>query len=131
MRKHLVLVVLFCAGAFAQNQQAPAPANNSAGIVARTTKAVNYRRSGEAAKIDFRGTELMQQASGEAKVESKNNRVEIDAKFDTLEDATKFGLEYLTYVLWAVSPQGRAVNLGEIVLKNGNGHVKAITDMQT
>jgi outer membrane protein OmpA-like peptidoglycan-associated protein len=129
MRRHLILAVLFCAAALAQTQ--PAPAGNSAGIVSRTTKAVNYRRSGGATTIDFRGTELMQQASGEAKVESKNNRVEIDARFDTLEDAAKFGLEYLTYVLWAVSPQGRAVNLGEILLKNGGGHVKAITDMQT
>jgi outer membrane protein OmpA-like peptidoglycan-associated protein len=73
----------------------------------------------------------MQSASGEAKVESKSTRMEIDAKFDNFEEATKFGLEYLTYVLWAVSPQGRAENLGEIVLKSGIGHVKAITDMQT
>jgi outer membrane protein OmpA-like peptidoglycan-associated protein len=48
-----------------------------------------------------------------------------------IDEATKFGLEYLTYVLWAVSPEGRAVNLGEVVLKNGAGEVKAITDMQT
>jgi outer membrane protein OmpA-like peptidoglycan-associated protein len=73
----------------------------------------------------------MTSASGEAKVESKSNRIEIDAKFERFDEATKFGLEYLTYVLWAVSPQGRAVNLGEISLKNGSGHVKAITDMQT
>ena len=99
--------------------------------VSRTTKALNYRRAGGATRIDFRGTELMQSAVGEAKVESKSNRLEIDAKFQGLEDATKFGLEYLTYVLWAVSPQGRAVNLGELALKNGSGQVKAITDMQT
>jgi outer membrane protein OmpA-like peptidoglycan-associated protein len=92
---------------------------------------VNYRRAGGAAKIDFQGTELMQQGSGEAKVQNKGNRVEIQAKFAGLDEATKFGLEYLTYVLWAVSPGGRAVNLGEIVLKNGSGEVKAITDMQT
>jgi len=73
----------------------------------------------------------MPTASGEAKVESKSNRIEIDAKFESLEEATKFGLEYLTYVLWAVSPQGRAVNLGEVVLNHGSGHVKAISDMQT
>src|SRR5467141_607613 len=81
--------------------------------------------------INFQGTELMQVASGEAKVQNKGNRIEIEAKFMGLDDATKFGLEYLTYVLWAVSPQGRAVNLGEVVLKNGAGEVKAISDMQT
>src|SRR5271163_2135366 len=99
--------------------------------VSRTTKAVNYRRAGGTTKIDFQGTELLQGASGEAKVESKSNRMEIDAKFQGFEDATKFGLEYLTYVLWAVSSQGRAVNLGEVALKNGSAQVKAITDLQT
>jgi outer membrane protein OmpA-like peptidoglycan-associated protein len=99
--------------------------------VSRTTKAVNYRRAGGATKIDFQGTELMQQASGEAKVQNKGSRTEIEAKFIGLDEATKFGLEYLTYVLWAVSPGGRAVNLGEVVLKNGAGEVKAISDMQT
>jgi outer membrane protein OmpA-like peptidoglycan-associated protein len=108
--------------------QSPASAPST---VSRTTKAVNYRRAGGGTKIDFQGTELLQGASGEARVESKSNRMEIEAKFQGFDDATKFGLEYLTYVLWAVSPQGRAVNLGEIALKNGAGQVKAITDMQT
>jgi len=110
--------------------QAP-PSGSPAQNVLRTTKAVNYRGAGGSTKIDFQGTELMSSAKGEAKVQNKGNRIEIDAKFTGLDEATKFGLEYLTYVLWAVSPQGRAVNLGEIVLKNGSGEVKAITDMQT
>src|SRR5713101_3491226 len=111
--------------AFGQAKSSPAA------TVSRTTKAVNYRRAGGATKIDFQGTELLQTASGEAKVENKGNRTEIDAKFENLEEATKFGLEYLTYVLWAVSPQGRAVNLGEVSLNHGSGHVKAISEMQT
>jgi len=106
------------------------PSAGAAKNVSRTTKAVNYRRAG-AAKIDFQGTELMQQANGEARVQNKGSRTEIDAKFLGFDEATKFGLEYLTYVLWAVSPGGRAVNLGEVVLKNGAGEVKAISDMQT
>ncbi len=110
--------------------QAP-PSVSSTQSVSRTTKAVNYRRAGGSTKIDFQGTELMSSARGEAKVQNKGNRIEIEAKFLGLDEATKFGLEYLTYVLWAVSPQGRAVNLGEIVLKSGSGEVKAITDMQT
>jgi outer membrane protein OmpA-like peptidoglycan-associated protein len=57
--------------------------------------------------------------------------MEIEAKFEGFQDATKFGLEYLTYVFWAVSPQGRAANLGEVAVKNGNAQIKAITDMQT
>jgi outer membrane protein OmpA-like peptidoglycan-associated protein len=112
-------------------QSATTAPTSAPATVSRTTKAVNYRRAGGTTKIDFSGTELMQGASGEAKVESKSNRMEIEAKFLGLDDATKFGLEYLTYVLWAVSPQGRAVNLGELPLKNGAGQVKAISDMQT
>ncbi len=113
------------APAFGQAKSSPAA------TVSRTTKAVNFRRAGGATKLDFQGTELMQTALGEAKVENKGNRTEIDAKFENLEEATKFGLEYLTYVLWAVSPQGRAVNLGEVSLNHGSGHVKAISEMQT
>src|ERR1700722_10611898 len=116
--------------AAAPQAAATAPAS-SPSTVSRTTKVVNYRRAGGTTKIDFQGTELLQSASGEAKVDSKSNRMEIEAKFTGFEDATKFGLEYLTYVLWAFSSQGRAVNLGEVALKNGSGQVKAITDMQT
>ena len=112
--------------------QSPAPGSaGPAATVSHTSKAINYRRAGGSTRILFSGTELMPSASGEAKVESKSTRMEIEAKFDNFEEATKFGLEYLTYVLWAVSPQGRAENLGEVVLKNGSAHVKAISDMQT
>jgi outer membrane protein OmpA-like peptidoglycan-associated protein len=109
----------------------PATTAPAATTVSRTTKAVNYRRVGGGTKIDFQGTELMSGASGEAKVQNKGSRTEIEARFLGLDEATKFGLEYLTYVLWAVSPGGRAVNLGEVVLKSGAGEVKAISDMQT
>src|SRR6266481_3987124 len=127
MRKNLVIFVLSCFAAMAVAGQNP-PQTSS---VSRTTKAVNYRLRGDMVKIDFHGTELMGNASGEAKVQGKKSSVEIDAKFESLDDPTRFGLEYLTYVLWAVSPQGRAVNLGEMVLDHHSSHVKAITDMQT
>jgi outer membrane protein OmpA-like peptidoglycan-associated protein len=122
----LGILGILASPALGQTPPSAAPAKS----VSRTTKAVNYRRAG-AVKIDFQGTELMQQANGEARVQNKGSRTEIDAKFLGLDEATKFGLEYLTYVLWAVSPGGRAVNLGEIVLKSGAGEVKAISDMQT
>jgi outer membrane protein OmpA-like peptidoglycan-associated protein len=122
--------------------QAPAtaPANaltstpnaQTTATVSRTTKAVHYRLQGGQTKVDFRGTDLLQGASGEAKVEGKKTNFEIEVKYQGLEDATKFGLEYLTYVLWAVSPQGRPVNLGELSLDHhGNAQVKAYTDLQT
>ena len=135
------LASLFLIGA-AASQSAPqstalykpdsTPASQaSSSYVARTTKAVNYRRASGSTRVDLQGTELLQGASAEVKVESKKNRMEIEAKFEGLNDATKFGLEYLTYVFWAVSAQGRAENLGEVVTKNGAAQVKAVTDMQT
>jgi len=125
VRKHLAATIILCAAtALSAAQTQPA-------IVSRTTKAMHYREQGGSVKIAFQGTNLISGASGEAKVEGKKISLEIDARFQGLEDATKFGLEYLTYVLWAVSPQGRAVNLGELTLDHGKGHVKAFTDMQT
>jgi outer membrane protein OmpA-like peptidoglycan-associated protein len=90
-----------------------------------------HYRQGSSLKIDLRATELMPSASGEAKVEGKKTNITIDAKFTGMEEATKFGLEYLTYVLWAISPEGRADSLGEVVLEHGNAHLKTSTDMQT
>ena len=128
MNKHLA-VLLFAALSLATAQtQTYAPANTD--FVVRTTKAMHYRPGGTS-KIQFQGTDLMQRGSGEAKVEARKTNIQIDAKFEGMEDATKFGLEYLTYVMWAVSPQGRAVNLGEVTLDHGKGHVKAFTDLQT
>ena len=85
-------------------------------VVRRSTPAVNYRHRSSSTKVDFRGTELMPRAKGEAKVQSKQGRIDIDAKFDSLEPASRFGPEYLTYVLWAITPEGRASNLGEVLL---------------
>jgi len=110
--------------------QAPTYAPTNTEAVFRTTKAMHYRPGGSS-KIGFQGTDLMQRGSGEARVEGKKTNIAIDAKFEGMEDATKFGLEYLTYVLWAVSPQGRAISLGEVALNHGKGHVKAFTDLQT
>jgi outer membrane protein OmpA-like peptidoglycan-associated protein len=97
----------------------------------RSLKALDYRRAGKSVDIYFVATDQGGGASGSAKVATKTNRIEIDSKFTGLPDSSKFGLEYLTYVLWAISPQGRAVNLGELVTKNGNAQLKASVDMQT
>ena len=76
-----------------------------------------HYRPGANTKLPFQATELMAGASGEAKIEAKKTTIAIDAKIQGVEEATKFGLEYLTYVLWAVSPEGRADNLGELVVR--------------
>ena len=99
-------------------------------VVSRSTKAVDYRHRGGSTKVDLRGTELMPNVMGEARVESKTGRLEINAKLNGLGPANKFGMEYLTYVLWAVTPEGRANNLGEIVLNEGKSEIRVTTDLQ-
>jgi outer membrane protein OmpA-like peptidoglycan-associated protein len=101
-------------------------------VTSRTTKAVNYRHRGGATKVDFAGTALMPNARGEAKVESKKGYIEIEVEFDGLPPAQRFGPEYLTYNLWAISPEGRASNLGEILLDSrGRGKLNVTTELQT
>jgi len=76
-------------------------------VVSRTVQAVNYRYRSGSSKLDFSGTDLMPSANGEAKVNSKKGSIEIEAEFSNLQTPKTFGNEYLTYVLWAISPEGR------------------------
>jgi hypothetical protein len=92
-------------------------------VVSRTTRAVKYAHRSGSTKIDFQGTNLMPGASGEAKVDSKRGAMEIEVEFTGLDKPTSFGTEYLTYVMWAISPEGRSVNMGE-VLVGGNHRSK-------
>jgi outer membrane protein OmpA-like peptidoglycan-associated protein len=100
-------------------------------VVERTTKAVNYHNRGGATKIDFRGTPLLAKAHGEAKVESKQGYIEIEVEFRELQSATAYGSEYLTYVMWAITPEGRATNLGEVLLNGTNSKLDVTTELQT
>ena len=100
-------------------------------VISRSVQAVNYKHRGGATKLDFAGTDLMPLANGQAKVESKKGYIEIEVEFGNLQKPTTFGGEYLTYILWAISPEGRAVNLGEILV--GNNHrskLDVTTDLQ-
>jgi outer membrane protein OmpA-like peptidoglycan-associated protein len=99
-------------------------------VTARTAKAINYRHRSGATKIDFRGTELMARSHGEAKVESKQGYIEIEVEFDNLQPANTHGSEYLTYVLWAITPEGRTSNLGEILLNGTRSKLNVTTELQ-
>ncbi|HLZ52803.1 MAG TPA: OmpA family protein [Candidatus Acidoferrum sp.] len=100
-------------------------------VVSRTARAVNYRHRSGATKIDFQGTDLMSGARGEAKVESKRGALEIEVEFADLDRPTAFGNEYLTFVLWAISPEGRSVNLGEVLVgDNHRSKLDVTTDLQ-
>jgi outer membrane protein OmpA-like peptidoglycan-associated protein len=99
-------------------------------VVSRTAKAINYRHRGGATKVNFQGTALMPKARGEAKVESKQGYIEIEVEFDNLSPATQYGPEYLTYVMWAISPEGRASNLGEVLLNGTKSKLNVSSDLQ-
>jgi outer membrane protein OmpA-like peptidoglycan-associated protein len=99
-------------------------------VTERTAKAINYQHRSGATKIDFRGTDLLPNARGEAKVDSKQGYIEIEVEFDGLQPATKQGSEYLTYVLWAITPEGRTANLGEILLNGTKSKLDVTTELQ-
>jgi len=99
-------------------------------VVARTMKAINYHHRSGSTRIGFQGTALMPAARGEAKVESKQGVIKIDAEMQQLGPATQFGAEYLTYVMWAVTPEGRATNVGEILLNGGKSKLNGTTELQ-
>jgi len=145
MRKHaaataLAIAVLFPVEAFTQTaanptQQRDVRAPDEAPLfrvtlVGRTTPAINYRPRSGNTKIDFVGTVLMPRARGDATVKGEKGVIEIDANFERLQPATRFGPEYLTYVMWAVTPEGRASNLGELQVDGDDGELRVTTELQ-
>ena len=133
----LVAVMTLSASARAQTQtQVPADSGNPTptyriNVVSRTTRAVSYKHRSGATKINFQGTDLMPAAAGEAKVESKRGTLAIEVEFSGLDKPTSFGNEYLTYVLWAISPEGRPVNIGEVLVgDNHRSKLDVTTDLQ-
>jgi outer membrane protein OmpA-like peptidoglycan-associated protein len=133
-----------CGVLAAQSAQAPNPTQQSAAVnaggsmpiyrvnvVARTMKAINYHHRSGATKIDFLGTALLPKAHGEAKVESKQGYIEIEVEFRELQAATAYGPEYLTYVMWTITPEGRAANLGEVLLNGTSSKLNVTTELQS
>ena len=100
-------------------------------VVERSVRAVNYQYRGEPTAIDFRGTVLLPRATGDAIVESKTGRTDIDARFQHLETPARFGPEFLTYVLWAITPEGHVKNLGEVLADGSDkAHLHVTTELQ-
>ncbi|HEY1264282.1 MAG TPA: OmpA family protein [Terriglobales bacterium] len=137
MKKLTALFILLCCALLAAQQTTPSvePMDETpvfrVKVVSRTTKAINYRHRGGSTKVDFNGTSLLPEIKGKAKVDSKEGRLQINADFDHFKPANKFGAQYLTYVLWAITPEGRSVNLGEILPdSDGNAKIEVTTDLQ-
>ncbi len=146
----LLLGLMLSVAVFAQDNSAPpssepgqSPEQNAApvekepitvfrvNVLGRTTKAVNYRHRGGSTTVDFRGTDLMPEVGGHATVDGKVGRLAIGAELTHLKPARNFGGQYLTYVLWAITPEGRAVNLGEVLPgESGKSKISVTTDLQ-
>ena len=100
-------------------------------VVSRSTKAINYHHRTGTTHIDFRGTELMPAAKGEARVASQMGSTKIETYLDHMSPASQYGPEYMTYVMWGITPEGRPVNLGEVVLEGDHAKLLSTTDLQT
>lgn len=100
-------------------------------VVSRTTKAINYHHRTGTTHVDFRGTELMPAARGEASVDSRLGSTKVETHLDHMTPASQFGAEYMTYVLWAITPEGRAMNMGEVVLEGNHANLLSTTDLQS
>jgi outer membrane protein OmpA-like peptidoglycan-associated protein len=100
-------------------------------VVSRTSRALSYAHRNGTTKVNFQGTELMPGAAGEGKVESKRGTRKIAVEFSGLDRPTSFGGEYLTYVLWAISPDGQPKNVGEVLVgDNHRSKLDVTTDLQ-
>jgi outer membrane protein OmpA-like peptidoglycan-associated protein len=133
----ICVVLLFLAGewgAQALQQSAESRQKNQptyhVTMVPRTITAINYENR-KSTEIGFQGSPLLPLGKGEAKVTSERGRIAIDAEFRHLEPAQKFGAEYLTYVMWAITPEGKANNLGEVLLDEGKSKLRVTTSLQT
>jgi outer membrane protein OmpA-like peptidoglycan-associated protein len=100
-------------------------------MVARTITVISYQHRGGSTQIGFQGSPIMPNGKGSGKVESKQGRIQINADFQKLSPPQLFGPEYLTLVLWAITPEGKSNNLGEILLDGDRSKISVTTSLQT
>ena len=118
---------LLCCSLFALGQEQGGKSVVNINInISRSVPAVNYQTN-TSTRIDFKGTPLLPFALGDAKVENKKGLMSVDASFSKMSSATQFGPEFLTYVVWAITPEGRSSNLGELQLNGDKGKLSVTT----
>jgi hypothetical protein len=70
-------------------------------------------QEGPESSLEFRGTSIALAAEGDAEIEFQEGRTRVDIEVDKLPDPWSLG-PFATYVLWAVTVDGYANNLGSI-----------------
>jgi outer membrane protein OmpA-like peptidoglycan-associated protein len=129
MTQKKLLTFFAAAASFAFAQQAEIPVFRVTGV-SRSIQAINYHHRQGSTNLEFRGTALAPRAKGEARVDSKTGATRVEARFDKLPPAQDFGPEYLTYVLWAITPEGRATNMGEVYTNDDDSKLMATSELQ-
>ena len=130
--RYLVPAAVICVAlpAFAQNGD-PAPFVFHVDVVSRTTKAINYHHRQGSTSVSLEGSSFAPRAKGEAKVDSKTGATKVDVYVEKMPPASALSEGYLTYVLWAITPEGRAENMGELMLEGDHARLQAATELQT
>ena len=102
-------------------------------VVSRTIPAINYAHRNGTTMVDLHGTELMPMSKGTATVASNTGATRMTVRFEKLDQPSRYGPEFLTFVLWAITPEGRAKSIGEVVSKNNDGkaEIVASSDLQS
>jgi outer membrane protein OmpA-like peptidoglycan-associated protein len=100
-------------------------------VVARTIKAINFHHRQGSTQVALLPSPLLKAGKGEAKVDSKPGATKIDAIFEGMRPAADFGEGFLTYVMWAITPEGRPQNLGEVMLNGNRARLQAATELQS
>jgi outer membrane protein OmpA-like peptidoglycan-associated protein len=128
--KNIQFMAVLVAACGALSAQTQAPPIYRVTVTARSAKAVSYQHRNGATRIGFSGTPLLPDSHGEARVEGKKGYIAIEVEFRNLPEASHFGAEYLTYVMWAITPDGRTANLGEILRNGTSGKLDVTTELQ-
>ena len=115
----------------AQSPGDPPPTVFRVEVVSRSTKAINYHHRQGSTTVTLEGSAFAQRAKGEVKVDSKTGATKVDAYIEKMPPASALSEGYLTYVLWAITPEGRAENMGELMLEGDHAHLQAATELQT
>lgn len=126
--------LMFAAATGAQQQtgtQQPDQSIYHVTVVGKTVTSISYQHRSGSTMVDFRGTPLMPLAKGNAKVDSKQGSIIVNASIRDMQPAQMFGKEYLTYVLWAITPEGKPNNLGELLLDGNKSKLTATTNLQS
>ena len=100
-------------------------------VVSKSIKSINYHHRQGSTVVGLEGSADMPKAVGEVRVDSKTGATKIQVDVDKMPAAQTLGDDLLTYVVWAITPEGRAENLGELMLDGDHARLQTATELQS